>query len=117
MLALAFGVYVFLGIFYHNAIRPMLSDRSRFRIFSLRDRLRRLAIDGEIKPSSFEYQYLERLLCRLVDKCAWFSWSTLFEFLWRNADAEPSADSIRFDAEATEPTKKIYQEAISAMTL
>jgi hypothetical protein len=116
-LALTFGVYVFFSIFYHNAIRPMLGDRSRFRIFALRDKLRRLAIEEEVDASSFEYQYLERLLCRLIDKCAWFSWTTLFEFLWRHADAKPSEDSIRFDAEASAATKEIYQQAISAMTL
>src|SRR5438034_4695156 len=93
-LALAFGVYVFFNIFYYHAIRPMLGDKSRFRIFALRDKLRRLAIEEEIDGSSFEYQYLERFLCGLVDKCAWFSWTTLFEFLCRHADAKPSEESI-----------------------
>src|SRR5215208_4901999 len=104
-LALAFGVYVFFSIFYQHAIRPMLSDIPRFRIFALRDRLRRLAIEEEVSASSFEYQYLERFLCRFVDNCAWFSWSTFFEFLWQHADAKPSPNSVRFEAEASEAMK------------
>jgi len=115
MLALAFSVYFVFSLFYHTALRPMLCDRARFRLFALRDDLRRLAIEGEVEPSSFQYQYLERLLCRLIEKCSWFSWSSFFEFLWRNNQAQPSHDSLRFEAEASDSLKTIHDQTISGM--
>jgi hypothetical protein len=116
MLLLGFMVYVFFSLFYDIAARPMLCDRGRFRIFALRDKLRRLAIDGDVSSSSFEYKYLEALLCRLIEKCSWFSWSSLFEFLWRNKNAELSPDAVKFEAEATEAVKTIYYTAVVEMT-
>jgi hypothetical protein len=116
LLGLGFAVYVIFSIFYNYAARPMLCDLGRFKIFALRDKLRRLAIDGQISASSFEYQYLEKLLCRLVEKCVWFSWSSLFEFVLRNNDATLSPETVRFEAEAREPIKAIYRDAISEMT-
>jgi hypothetical protein len=115
MLALGFGVYAFFSIFYHYVARPMLCDRGRFRLFALRDQLRGLAIDGKVSASSFEYQYLEALLCRLVEKCSWFSVSSLFESLHRNKNAELSPDAVRFEAEASDEVKEIYYTAIFAM--
>jgi hypothetical protein len=115
ILGVVFAVYVALSIFYNYAARPMLCDRARFKIFALRDKLRRLAINGQISASSFEYKYLEALLCRLVEKCAWFSWSALFEFLWRKKDAELSPDAVRFEREASETVKDIYSDAVLEM--
>jgi len=115
LLGLGFAVYVAFSIFYNYAARPMLCDRGRFKIFALRDKLTRLAIDGQISASSFEYKYLEALLCRLVEKCVWFSWSSLFEFLWRNKDAELSPDAVRFEREASDTVKDIYFTAVMEM--
>lgn len=115
MLTLAFGVYIFFSIFYQNAARPMLCDRARFRLFALRDKLRRMAIEGIVDASSFQYRYLEKLLCRLVEKCSWFSWTSLLEFAWHNMDAEPSPDSVKFEAEASDPLKMLYTEAVMEM--
>jgi hypothetical protein len=116
MLLLGFFIYVFFGLFYHSAARPMFCDRARFRLFALRDKLRRLAVEGEIEASSFQYRYLEGLLCRLIEKCSWFSWSSLFEFLWRNNNAKLSPASLQFEAEASDSLRAIYEEAISEMT-
>jgi hypothetical protein len=116
MLVLGFGVYVIFSLFYEKAIRPMLCDRTRFRLFALRDRLRRLAIDGAVKADSAEYRYLEKLICKLIEKCAWFSWSTFFEFLWLHRDAELSTEAVQFEEHAAQPLKSIYQEAVSEMT-
>ncbi len=115
MVALGFAAYSISSIYYHYAIRPMLCDRGRFRLFSLRDQLRGLAIEEKVAASSFEYQYLEALLCRLVEKCSWFSVSSLFESLQRNKNAALSADAVRFEAEATEDLKKIYYQALFEM--
>jgi hypothetical protein len=114
MLALAFGAYVIFSLFYEYAARPMLCDRVRFRIFALRDQLRRLAIDEKISAESFEYIYLERFLCRLIEKCSWLSWSSLIEFIWKNrANArELPPDAVKFEAEANDTLKGIYYTAI-----
>jgi hypothetical protein len=112
VLALVLGVYTVFSIFYTTAIRPMFCDRTRFRLFALRDQLRRLAIDEEVKPSSFEYRYLELMLCRLIDKCAWYSWSSFIEFFVKNRHARQSADSVRFQAKASESLLRIHDGAI-----
>src|SRR5207249_5808290 len=95
VLGLGFAVYVLFSIFYNYAARPIFGDRARFKIFALRDKLRRLAVDGRISASSFEYKYLEALLCRLVEKCAWFSWSSVLEFALRNKDAALSPQAVK----------------------
>ena len=45
----------------------------------------------------------------------WFSWSSLFEFLWRNKDAELSPDAVRFEREASDTVKDIYFTAVMEM--
>jgi hypothetical protein len=115
MLALGFAAYAISSTFYHCAIRPMLCDRGRFRLFSLRDDLRQLAIEGKVSASSFEYQYLEALLCRLIEKCSWLSVSSLVEFVQRNKKAELSPEAVRFEAEASDDLKGIYYGAILEM--
>ena len=115
MLGLGFAVYVVFSIFYNYAARPMLCDRGRFKIFALRDKLRRLAIDGQVSATSFEYQHLESLLCRLIEKCSWLSCGSLIEFMVRNKDAQLSPDTVRFEAEASESIKEIYYTALLEM--
>jgi hypothetical protein len=116
MLALGFAAYVVFSLFYERAIRPMLCDRTRFKLFALRDRLRRLAVDEKVAAESAEYRYLEKLICKLIDKCSWFSWSTFFEFLWRHRDAELSAEAVHFEENADPLLKDIYKEAVNEMT-
>jgi hypothetical protein len=116
MLALGFAAYVIFSLFYERAIRPMLCDRTRFKLFALRDQLRRLAIDSEIQATSPEYQYLERLICKLVDKCPWFSWGSFFEFLYRHRDAELSIEAKHFNENADPQLKAIYVQAVDGMT-
>src|SRR5438552_8819827 len=115
MLVLGFAAYSIFSIFYHYVARPMLCDRGRFRIFALRDRLRELAVEGKVSASSFEYQYLEALLCRLIEKCSWFSVSSFIEFWRRNKDAKLSPAAVRFEAEASNDVKDIYHSAIFEM--
>ena len=115
MVGLGFAAYVIFAIFYHYVARPMFCDRARFRIFELRDKLRRFAIDGQVSATSFEYQYLESLLCRLIEKCSSLSCSSLIEFMVRNKNAQLSPDAVRFEAEASEPVKEIYYTAVFQM--
>jgi len=116
MLAIVFGVYVVFSLFYEMAIRPMLCDRTRFKLFALRDRLRRLAVDERVPAESAEYKYLEKLICKLIDKCSWFSWSSFFEFVWRHRDAELSPEAVHFEEKADQLLKEIYEEAVNEMT-
>ena len=112
-----FFAWALLSAFYSVAVRPILCDRVRFQIFALRDSLRRRAVDGHIAASSFQYVYLEKLLCRAVDKCAWFSWGSFLEFVWRHHDAKPSADALRFDATAEDELKQIHDTTVGAIVL
>jgi hypothetical protein len=111
----AFFACVLCSIFYTQVVRPVLRDGVRFKLFALRDDLRRMAINGEISASSFHYSYLEKMLCRLIDRCFWYTWGSLFEFIVRFWEVRPSAESIRFKQKSPPALKQIFQKAIRVM--
>ena len=107
-----FMAWVLMSCFYGTAVRPVLRDVVRFRLFALRDELRMRGIEGEVAASSFHYMYLEKLICRMIDRCKWYSWSSFFEFVIRYRDARPSADSQRFEAKAGDSLKQIHDRTV-----
>ncbi|MFY9989262.1 MAG: hypothetical protein WAK31_31200 [Chthoniobacterales bacterium] len=103
---------IVLDLFYSIAARPTLRDSVRFKLFSLRDKLRMMAIDGQVSPKSEDYRYLEHELCCLIDRCYWFSWAPFLEFLFYKKGANQRDDSIRFDKNASDELKEIKKEAV-----
>src|SRR3984893_15013569 len=98
--------WVLCSVFYSQVVRPVFRDKARFRLFALRDDLRRMAITGEISGSSDNYLYLERMLCRLIDRCFWYTWSSFFEFICQFRDARPPFEAIQFDEKAPPKLKQ-----------
>jgi len=115
LVIVAFFAWVLCSVFYSQVVRPVLRDCVRFKLFALRDDLRRMAVMGEIAPSSFNYSYLEGMLCRLINRCFWYTWSSFFEFILRFRNAQPPVDACRFDEKAPPALKRIFDDTMRIM--
>ncbi len=104
-----------LDFFYSIAARPTLRDSVRFKLFTLRDKLRMMAINGQVSPKSEDYRYLEHEICCLIDRCYWFSWAPFLEFLFYKRGTNKREDSLHFDQNASDELKEIKKEAVSAI--
>jgi hypothetical protein len=112
-IGLIFAVTLF-SLFYTWVAKPVLRDFFRFKLFAVRDKMRRMAIEEEVQPSSFHFMFLERVICRQIDHCTWYNWSSLFEFaLFKRA--EMSADAKRFQEKAPQELKLILAESVVYM--
>ena len=114
--AIAF-VWVLLSVFYNFGVRPVLNDMVRFRLFSLRAKVRDVAIDGREKPSSFNFQYCESFICYMIDSCSWFSAPAFFELLVRGKGDKVPADARRFEEKASDELREIHDESMNQMFL
>lgn len=104
------------SIFYHRIIKLTLQDRIKFKIFALRDELRRMGISQECNPDSFSYQYLEKILNLMVSYCDRYTIGTLLKFKIQKPDlTDPIKITEQFDAEAPLILKKIEDDALQCM--
>jgi hypothetical protein len=103
-------------VFYRLALRPILLDRIRFKIFKLRDDLRDMAIRGDIKPTLFAYKHLERSLCKLITLVPALNMYQFTQFvLWQKFLPEPSSREMRFEEVALPKLREIDNEAVLSM--
>jgi hypothetical protein len=106
----------FFFVFYRFAVRPVLLDRIRFKIFRLRDDLRDMAICGDIKPTLFAYTHLERSLCRLVVIVPALNMYQFTQFmLWQKYLPERSARDMRFEEVAPPRLREISNKAVATL--
>lgn len=107
---------VALFVLYRLAIREVLLDVVKFKIFAMRDELRRRAIDGEINPKGFVYEYLEQSLCKLI---ALAPEMTLYKFLqfviWHSPDDKPTGRDAHFHRVAEEEWRKMHFQAVTSL--
>jgi len=109
---LAFACFASL---YHFAVRRVLLDCVRFRIFALRDELRQKAICGEVKGSSFQFRHLEKALCNLVAMAPRLNLYHFGQFMiWRREIRVPSREK-RFKEVATPDLRRLEQKAVKAL--
>jgi hypothetical protein len=102
-------------LLYHFAIRRVLIDLVRFRIFAFRDELRRMAMDGNIKPTSFAFTHLERSLCNLVTIAPHMNMYLFAQFsFWQHAISTPSRQ-LRFNEVAPAQLKRLEKKALQAL--
>ena len=108
--------FSFFFIFYRLAVRPVLLDRIRFKIFRLRDDLRDMAICGDIKPTLFAYTHLERSLCRLVVIVPALNMYQFTQFvLWQKYLPERSSRDMRFEEVAPQRLREISNKAVATL--
>lgn len=109
---LAFGLFF---LYYRFAIRRILLDRLRFKIFSLRDDLRDAAINGDVDPTSFAYLYLERSLCALLNMAPLLTIYNFSKFVvWNPAMTTPPRE-LKFKETAPESLLRMDDSAIESM--
>lgn len=102
---LALG-WILLSFIYWKIVYPLISDSIMFKVYAARDRLRRLAIDGEIDPHSKNYRYLEEHLCSRVYRQDITLWR-FARFILREGTA-PTEEAKRFSETANEEEKKLW---------
>lgn len=110
ILLLVLVTWTVAGLFYDYVIRPVLRDRIRFRLFAIRDELRRLAIDQKIEARSTNYRFMERMLCRAINKCEWFTWQHFGEYIV--SAGEVPKDIVVFEESATNELKEIRDRSV-----
>lgn len=117
LILLAF-VWAAASVYYQNVIRPGLGDSMRFKVFRLRDDLRRMVIERRLEKSSFEYQYLENIFNAMVNSYGWISLSHLIEFTFEHRRGEKSSpDTVKFDRLAPAELKRMESSAVETMLL
>lgn len=66
---------------YDKFLRPALLNNTRFKLFSLRDRLALLAMEGHISPNAAEYKHLMLLMNKSIKEFEDFSVTKYIRFL------------------------------------
>jgi hypothetical protein len=114
------GCLVSVVIFvYQGIILPGIRLGLRYRVFRLRDRLRRLVIEGEVKESDGAFQLLHGRLNIMCSSLARFDLARAVQAS-RNMDAESRArvaDYLQVMAAASPEIQAIYKESRSVLAL
>lgn len=112
----AFGLLWFwLSVLYQSAIRPVLNDRARFRLFRLRDELRSRGMNGEWNVQGFPYLFMEARLNRLIKLSHGITLGHILEFFILNPTPTRSKAVIRFEQEAPDELRRLDQSAMESL--
>lgn len=104
-----------LVIFYWFGIRPVLLNSVRYKIFALRDNLRRLAIDEKINADGFAYAHLEKTLCNLIGMAPVLSIYQFGQFIIWRKEFRTSSREKRFKENAPTELADIQRQAIESL--
>jgi len=86
-----------LSLLYWQVVRPVFLLRQQYRLYAVRDDLRRLAMDNQVSSGHFLYNYLDELVNKGIVIFPTVSvWTIL-----RLADAKPSEKMQRFNKDAS----------------
>ncbi len=112
LLAMLVGLPVYL--LYWNLFRPILIERLKYRLFSVRDELRLLLISGQIGEREKAYSLVEMLCNKMIARIEIVDLSTL---IMRKVDRRTYLEAKRdleiiFNAGA--PLRKLFSEALSS---
>jgi hypothetical protein len=106
-------LWLAVNVFYQYIARHWLRDRARFRLFAIRDELRRLAITDRVDARSFAYRHLEASINGMVHSCTRLGFCHLLEFSMQKH--ELPAEIQRFDREAPTELKELDRRATDAV--
>ena len=107
---LFFLVWFFLRTCYLVALKPFLQDKARYRLFALRDQLRRCEITTHGNRNTFSIRFLENVLNAGILSVEEISIGTVIESKYlKSSDTEVKIrkDLSRFDREASAELKEI----------
>ena len=119
---LAWAISIMLGwsllsIFYWYAARPVLHKAILFRIYAKRDELRGMAIEGEVDPNSFAYNFLEYRMCQFAYVSPELTVYNLLRFYFNQEMRKPYPEMERFQREASDQLKKLWFETTKNIAL
>ncbi len=109
--------WVVLSVMYWRLARRTFHDAILFRIYEKRDRLRSLAIEGEVNADSFEYEFLEKRLCQTAYASPEITVFNFIRFCLSDESKEPSPELDRFCREASPDVQRIWVAAIDDVKL
>lgn len=102
---------VLVSFFYWQIVRVMGVRALRFRLFSRRDKLRRLALDGAENHHEFAYQELESFICKTISAVPSISLASFLLFVFRHREIE-SKEMDRFRNEASLELEELLKETV-----
>jgi len=104
--------WALLSLIYWSMARPVLHDAILFRIYSKRDALRLVAIDGGVKVDSFEYTFLEKRLSSTAYVSPEITLCNFIRFYFSEESKSSSPELDRFSSEASPEVRDIWDSAI-----
>ena len=107
-----FAAWATIAGFYRLTVHRVWSSAIKYRLFAKRDKLRRLAIEGQVSAESFEYKYLEEVLCELIRNAHKFSFGSLIRSKIAYQTFQPTEEMNRFDTSADLALKKLENDAL-----
>ncbi len=106
-----------LSIVYWCFLRQVLHDAVLFRIYNIRDNLRSMAINEELDPFSFQYDFLETRLCQTAYTSPEITVWNFFRFCLCHEAEKCSPNLDKFRETASEPLKKMWKDAIENLSI
>jgi hypothetical protein len=113
LLAVSFATVALVSGFYWLVARPILMKSVIYRLFSRRDHLRRVAINGEISADSEEFQDLEAIICKTIDLSSTVTLGSFLLFSLRNSRALSAIERSENLEPRCEAAEKIKQKTAS----
>lgn len=110
---LFFALYFMFRLVYKKAVAPYLLDRERFRVFAMRDQLRRISVNGG--GHSFSHLYLEKTFNNSIQGMGDMSLMGLIIYIAEHMGEDgkirnSNADYERFKREASPELKELSGE-------
>jgi hypothetical protein len=104
-----------LSVFYQYVVLPPLMRSLLFRLFSKRDAVRKMAINGTISSTSKEYLYMQDFICRTIEIAPAASIWSFVPYAFCEPSANPDAEEFR--REASPALLKLYRDIIEDVVL
>ncbi len=99
MIILVSLLVVLLVAIYWNRLHQQHAElKYKFAMFALRDKLRKMAIDGEISPSSVIFDYYDTTLSKNIESSGHLTLFWLY-FLYRNHKNSPALEEFHKEIE------------------
>lgn len=105
-------VWILLSAYYRLAIRPILHRRAKYKVFALRDEVRRLAEKGEVDAQSFSFRHVEGMLNGMIRSCESYNAASLVSC---TTSDDVKREIEKFDTEAPECLKEIERKSLHVM--
>lgn len=107
ILVVTFLTCILSSLAYWYIVQPTLMQKLRFNLFAIRDRVRAMAIDGEIDIADPPYRNMESYLCGLIATGPVTSLAALlqFKYLARNENGGKESELLNAEPSGLEAAR------------